>query len=230
MKPPSTPVPRLSIIVPVLDEATRIQGFLGALQPWRGLAEIIVVDGGSRDASMALASQLCDHCLLAERGRARQMNAGAELASGDTLMFLHADTELLISPADMAAALDGKPAWGYFGARLSGKAVAFRVIERMMSLRSRLTRIATGDQALFVSRRLWEQCGGFADIPLMEDVEMCKRLRRLAEPTLPPRPVRTSSRRWEEKGILRTVLLMWSLRLRYWLGASPEALARAYRG
>jgi rSAM/selenodomain-associated transferase 2 len=222
--------PQLSIVVPVLDEAPRIEGFLVALQSWRGLAEIIVVDGGSGDGSAAIAEPLCDAVLVADAGRARQMNAGAERARGDYLMFLHSDTTLTVSPPAMAGYLARGPAWGFFTARLSGDALAFRIIERMMNLRSRLTRVATGDQCLFLSRALWDSVGGFADIPLMEDVELSKRLRRKADPLLPAEPVTTSSRRWEERGIGRTMVLMWWLRLRFWLGAEPRRLAQLYRG
>jgi rSAM/selenodomain-associated transferase 2 len=230
LKPDCESTPRLSIIVPVLNEAELLPAFLLHLQGWREIAEIIVVDGGSRDGSIDVARSLCDVALSTAAGRARQMNAGAACSRGEYLMFVHCDTFHSVAPEALAAHLDARPAWGFFPLRLSGEAVAFRVIERAINLRSRLTRVATGDQSLFVSRSLWERSGGYADIPLMEDVEFCKRLRKLASSAVLPVPVVTSSRRWETRGILRTVLLMWYLRLRFWLGADPADLAASYRG
>ena len=230
MSSAGTAIPRLSIVVPVLNEAAGIETCLEALQDWRGSAEIIVVDGGSEDETAALAAAGSDQLITSGAGRARQMNAGAGASRGEYLVFLHCDTRLGIEPGAMLRVLDRAPAWGFFRVRLSGGAAVFRVIEQAMSLRSQLTMVATGDQCLFVSRSLWEACGGFAEIPLMEDVELCKRLRRSAPPTVVSPPVVTSSRRWEQRGVARTVLLMWQLRLRYWLGADPQQLARLYRG
>ena len=220
----------LSIIVPVLDEGATLPGFLARLARWSNIAEIIVVDGGSSDRSRELARPLCDRLVASERGRARQMNAGAAAASGEFLLFLHCDTELQIAPEAFSELLQADPGWGFFPVRLDGRALAFRVIERAISLRSRLTRVATGDQAIFVSSRVWMACGGYRDIPLMEDVELSKRLRRISRPMVCRDPVVTSSRRWEKHGIVRTVGLMWYLRLRFWMGEDPAELGKAYHG
>jgi rSAM/selenodomain-associated transferase 2 len=224
-------VTRLSIVVPVLDEAAGIAATLQALAPLRARGhELIVVDGGSRDATAALAAPLASRVLQAPRGRARQMNAGAAVASGDVLLFLHADTFL---PADADAvvllALDGSRCWGRFDVRISGRSAWFGPIAALMNLRSRLTGIATGDQAIFVTRAQFQALGGFADQPLMEDIELSRRLRALVPPACLRERVLTSGRRWEAYGVWRTILLMWRLRWRYWRGESPESLAKAYR-
>ena len=218
-------------MVPVLDEADGIGAALEALRPFRERGhEVIVSDGGSSDGTRERAARGADRVLAAPRGRARQMNAGAEAATGDVFVFLHADTNLP-GEADRAVfeALGRKSGWGSFPVRLSGAHPAFRVIERMISLRSRLSGIATGDQAIFVARDLFRAIGGFADLALLEDVELCCRLRRIARPVRPRAPVVTSSRRWEAGGIVRTTALMWWIRGAYALGASPDRLARHYR-
>ena len=222
---------RLSIVMPVLDEADGIGAALEALRPLReGGHEVIVSDGGSTDGTRERAARGADRVLAAPRGRARQMNAGAEAATGDVFVFLHADTKL---PGEAGRvvfeALGRKSGWGSFPVRLSGSHPAFRVIERMISLRSRLSGIATGDQAIFVARDLFRTVGGFADLALLEDVELCRRLRRIARPVRPRVAVVTSSRRWEAGGIARTTVLMWWIRGAYALGVSPERLARHYR-
>jgi rSAM/selenodomain-associated transferase 2 len=224
-------VTRLSIVVPVLDEAAGIAATLQALAPLRERGhELIVVDGGSRDATAALAAPLASRVLQAPRGRARQMNAGAAVASGDVLLFLHADTCL---PADADAAVvravDGGRRWGRFDVRISGRSAWFGPIAALMNLRSRLTGIATGDQAIFVTRAQFQALGGFADQPLMEDIELSRRLRAMGPPVCLRERVLTSGRRWETNGVWRTILLMWRLRWRYWRGESPESLAKAYR-
>ena len=222
---------RLSIVVPALDEAAVIRAALEALRPLRERGhEVIVSDGGSTDGTRERAAGDADRVLAAPRGRARQMNAGAEVAIGDVFVFLHADTKLP-PEADRAVfeALGDRPGWGSFPVRLSGVHPAFRVIERMISLRSRLTGIATGDQAIFVARDLFRAVGGFTDLALLEDVELCRRLRRILPPVRPRAPVVTSSRRWEAGGIARTTALMWWIRGAYALGVSPERLARHYR-
>ena len=229
MSGPRASVPALSIIVPVLNEGALLASSLHPLQRWRSVAELIVVDGGSRDDSAAIAAPLCDRVLATAAGRARQMNAGGAVARGEYLLFLHCDTRLGIPPDAMLLRLEEGPAWGFFAVRLSGSSPALRVIERAMTLRSRLTGVATGDQGLFVSREIWDASGGFDDMPLMEDVAFSKRLRRLTPPLFIEAPVTTSSRRWERHGIVRTVLLMWYLRLRYWWGADPARLAAIYR-
>ena len=217
--------------MPSLNEAEGIGAALEALHPLRERGhEVIVADGGSTDGTARLAAPGADRVLAAARGRARQMNAGAEVASGRVIVFLHADTTL---PPEvdrvLFEALGPRPGWGSFAVRLSGPHPAFRVIERMISVRSRLSGIATGDQAIFVARDLFLATGGFADIPLLEDVELCRRLRRIARPVRPRPPVVTSSRRWEAGGIARTTALMWWIRGAYALGVEPARLARHYR-
>ncbi len=224
-------MPTLSVIVPVLDEAARITATLQALALWRAAGhEVIVVDGGSHDATATLAAPLATAVLHSPRGRARQMNAGAHAAQGDLLLFLHADTTLPAG-ADAAmqrAVLDGAR-WGRFDVAISGRSRWLPVVATLMNLRSRLTGIATGDQALFVQALLFKQLGGYADLPLMEDIELCKRLRATAPPACLRLKATTSGRRWDQRGAWRTIVLMWRLRWRYWRGESPEALARAYR-
>jgi rSAM/selenodomain-associated transferase 2 len=220
----------LSIIVPVFNEALSIVGFLQQLGPWREVAEIILVDGGSSDETVELARTLCDKVLISEPGRARQMNLGAAHSTADYLLFLHCDTQLLCSPRSFYERLVTAPAWGFSRVRLSGADYRLRIIEWAMNRRSAITRVATGDQAIFLARSLWLECGGYAEIPLMEDVELCKRLRRIADPAIVRPGVITSSRRWEHYGVCSTVFNMWSLRLAYWLGVSPQRLARRYHG
>lgn len=220
---------RLSVILPVLNEADALPATLEALQPLRTCGhEAVVVDGGSHDGTPALARRQADRVLVSERGRARQMNAGAAAARGDIFLFLHADTRL---PADAARlVVQGLrcAGWGRFDVRLSGRHPALRVIERMMNWRSRLSGIATGDQAMFVRRDWFEAVAGFPDVPLMEDIGLSRRLKRLGPPLCLDARVIASSRRWEAGGIVRTVLLMWWLRLAYFVGADPARLARRY--
>ena len=222
---------RLSIIIPALDEAAGIRATLEALQSLRAAGcEVIVADGGSGDATRAIAAPLCDQVIVAPRGRAAQMNAGARLARGDTLLFLHADTLLPDGAANsIRDALGGTRRWGRFDVRLTGSHPLLPVIARMMNLRSRLSGIATGDQTLFMTRAAFDQVGGFPAIPLMEDVAICKRLKRVSPPACLRLKVTTSARRWESRGVMRTMALMWRLRFEYFLGRSPEELARRYR-
>lgn len=223
---------RISIIVPVLNEATGLAAFLAPLQVWRAAGhEVILVDGGSTDATCALAAAQVDRVLEAPAGRALQMNAGAAASHGDLLLFLHADTRLPTEAPALLASLCSADwcGWGRFDVRLSGAAPALRVVEYLMNLRSRLSGIATGDQAMFVARTLFDACGGFAPLPLMEDVELSGRLRRRVPPTCLRARVITSSRRWEQDGILRTIVRMWWLRWRYFRGADPALLAADYR-
>ena len=223
---------RLSVIIPVLNEAAQIDACLSALRPLREAGhEIILADGGSSDAGPERARGRVDRLVHAPPGRARQMNAGAARATGDVLLFLHVDTRLPAG-ADEAIrrALEAGRVWGRFDVRLSGAAWPLRMVETLMNLRSRLSGMATGDQALFVLREAFEHLGGFADIPLMEDLELSKRLKRVTAPACLRARVVTSSRRWEEKGIARTILLMWSLRLAWFLGVSPRRLHRIYYG
>lgn len=223
---------RLSIIIPVLDEAVGIEARLAALTGLRRAGcEVIVADGGSSDDTCARAEPLCDRLLHSERGRAVQMNAGAAHARAGLLLFLHADTALPSGALDaVVAATRGKPlAWGRFDVALDSPRRTLRLVAAMMNLRSRLTGIATGDQALFVTRAAFDAAGGFAPIALMEDVDISRRLKKLARPHCLRLRVSTSARRWESRGIWKTIFLMWRLRLAYFLGASPEALARRYR-
>ena len=219
----------LSIIVPVWNEAARIEAALAALDDARGAnVEVIVVDGGSSDRTVALASR-ADRVLTSPRGRAPQMNAGAETARGDTLLFLHVDSAL--PPHAVTRVLDATAAraWGRFDVAIDGRAFLLRFVATMMNARSRWSGIATGDQAIFVRRAVFEQVGGFPAQALMEDIELSKRLRAVERPVCLRERVVTSGRRWERDGVLRTIALMWTLRLRYWLGASPDDLAKAYR-
>jgi rSAM/selenodomain-associated transferase 2 len=226
----------LSIILPVLNEQTGIAAMLKNLSGLRARgAEVIVVDGGSRDRTVALAQPLCDRLIAAPRGRAAQMNAGAGVARGDVLLFLHADTVL---PADAdRLVLEGLAAsgrssssriWGRFDVRIEGHHPLFPLIAATMNLRSRLTGIATGDQAMFVDKSAFAAIGGFPDIALMEDIVLSRRLKRLGRPLCLRARALTSGRRWEKHGVVRTILTMWRLRLAFFLGAQPDKLAASY--
>lgn len=223
--------PTLSIIVPVLNEAASIGNTLRALAPLRERgAELIVVDGGSHDDTPRLAREHACAVLTAPRGRARQMNAGAKQAQGPVLLFLHADTQLPMQADRLVLnAIDSGADWGRFDVRITGRAWMLRVVAALMNARSRWSGIATGDQAMFVRREVFERMGGFADQPLMEDIELSKRLRELSHPACLRAKVTTSGRRWETRGVWRTIWLMWQLRWRYWRGEDPEQLAEAYR-
>ena len=229
---------RLSVVMPVLDEAAGIANALAALAPLRAAGhEVIVADGGSTDGTPALAAAGADRVIAAPRGRARQMNAGAAAARGEVLLFLHADTRLPPGADRLVRqALAGGAHWGRFDVRIvgdgGGDSTMFPVIAALMNLRSRLSGIATGDQAIFVRRPLFKQLGGYVEQPLMEDVELCRRLKALpgaGAPACLRERVATSGRRWLSHGVWRTIVLMWRLRWRYWRGASPEQLARLYR-
>jgi len=222
---------KLSIIIPVLNEGEAIAAALDALAVLRALgAEVIVVDGGSRDATIQRARPRADRVILAPRGRALQMNAGAEKAAGDVLLFLHADTNL--PPDADHVVLSGLErsghAWGRFDVKIEGRSPVLRVIAWLMNIRSRLTGIATGDQAIFVRRAAFQAAGGFPAIPLMEDIALCKRLKRVSRPLCLRERVTSSGRRWETHGVFHTMLLMWRLRLAYFFGADPKKLAQRY--
>lgn len=219
-----------SFVIPVLNEEHHVAALLRELRQRYPQGELIVVDGGSRDSTVPLALPLCDQLLLSEPGRARQMNLGGALASGDYIVFLHADTRPGMSQQALDAYLAQRPLWGFCRVRLTGAHPCFRVIEWCMNQRSRITSVATGDQMLFVQRALFTETGGFDAIPLMEDVAWCKRLRRLAKPLIVQEPAVTSSRRWEEGGVMVTVVRMWALRLAYFLGVAPGVLWRRYYG
>lgn len=221
----------LSIVIPVLEEASGIAAFLQALAPLRGRGvEVIVVDGGSRDATRDLASRGADYVITSRAGRAVQMNAGARVASASVLLFLHADTRLP-SGADQIVLrgleVSGR-AWGRFDVTIDGRHPLLAVISHMINMRSRVTGIATGDQGIFVTRGAFDAVAGYPEIPLMEDVALSSRLKRISRPLCLAERLVTSGRRWEKHGVIRTVLLMWRLRLSYFFGADPAALARTY--
>ncbi len=225
---------KLSIVMPVLDEAAGIEAALKALAAYRRQGvEVVVVDGGSRDGTAELARPLADRVISAQRGRAAQMNAGAAAAAGDVLLFLHADTclpenadRLVLDGLARSGRADGR-SWGRFDVRFdSGGLLAMIAI--MMNTRSRLTGIATGDQTIFVTRSAFETAGGFPAIALMEDVALSARLKRMSRPLCLRARVTASARRWRKHGALRTMLLMWRLRLYFFLGADPARLARQY--
>ena len=221
---------RLSFIIPVLEEQDGVPSVLRLLREQFPAAELIVVDGGSRDGTVARAMPLCDQLLIGERGRALQMNLGGRVATGDYLCFLHADSTPGCDENQLLRYLEADAPWGFCRVRLSGSRWLFRVIEWFMNHRSRLSQVATGDQMLFVNRELFRDTGGFDAITLMEDVAYCKRLRRHGRPLIVPDPVTTSSRRWEEQGVITTVVRMWLLRLAYFLGVSPDRLRQYYAG
>ncbi len=234
--PPASLPLTVTVILPVLNEAAHLDDSLSELIEIQHFDEIIVVDGGSTDASMELVCKLMSsdvepvpHLIQSPRGRAVQMQAGAQAASSDILLFLHADSTLPPGAAeDIRDAIDRGRVWGRFDVRLSGRHFLYRAIERLMNWRSRLTGIATGDQGLFVRRDVYRVLGGFASLPLMEDIEFCTRLKSVGRPVCLPGPLIASSRHWEKNGIVRTIFLMWTLRLLYWLGVSPVRLARWY--
>lgn len=222
--------PALCIVVPVLDEAATLAPRLRALQPLRRRGvRLVVVDGGSRDDTLAIAQAHADLAFLAPRGRAAQMNAGAAACPADVLLFLHADTELPAG-ADLLVrrATLGVHAWGRFDVRIDSPRLALRLVAGMMNLRSRCTDIATGDQALFVRHELFQRIGGFPDLPLMEDIAISRELKRQGPPACLRERVSTSARRWERQGVWRTIALMWRLRAAYYFGADPRQLAIRY--
>ena len=224
---------KLSIIIPTLNEAAGIGDVLKQLQPMRARGvEVIVVDAGSRDATCDIASRWADRVLLAERGRAKQLNAGAAIADGDALLFLHADSVL---PEDGDAWIekglnDACFQWGRFDVNIAGAHAMLPVIAWFMNYRSRLTGIATGDQGIFVTRAAFVALGGFPDQPLMEDIAFCSRALDISPPYRVSACILTSGRRWEQNGVWRTIFLMWRLRFKYFMGAEPLKLHQAYYG
>ncbi|MGM0563700.1 MAG: TIGR04283 family arsenosugar biosynthesis glycosyltransferase [Pseudomonadota bacterium] len=225
---PDAPAPGLSFIVPVLNDREALSRAIEDLTPWSQRHEVILVDGGSSDGSLELAQASPFICITTSPGRAVQMNSGAAIATGDTLVFLHCDTRLPANaPKDITHSLSKSP-WGHFDIHFTPNPPLQTLIAWSMNRRARITRIATGDQTLFFRRSFFSRLGGFASIPLMEDVEICRRARLLSRPVVIATPATTSSRRWLDKGTLRTVLHMWSLRLRYWLGEHPDSLHQSY--
>jgi rSAM/selenodomain-associated transferase 2 len=222
---------RLSIVIPALNEADNIQALLRDLAYARERgAELIVVDGGSTDATIALATGHTDQILTSARGRALQLNSGAAAAGGDTLLFLHADCRV---PTDLdlvlSAALGGKTeAWGRFDVRIESRRRILALVATLMNWRSRWSGIATGDQGIFVTRELFTRIGGFPVQPLMEDIAISRRLKRITAPHCLRCRITTSGRRWERRGVARTILLMWRMRLAYFFGADPGELAPRY--
>jgi rSAM/selenodomain-associated transferase 2 len=222
---------KISIIIPALNEASNIEETLAPLQPLRSAGhEVILSDGGSSDRTTAIAKPLVDKIISSQPGRAVQMNRGAEQAAGDILWFLHADT---IPPPNAGSIIidclaSRSKVWGRFDVSLSGRSPIFRLIEFMMNQRSCITGIATGDQGIFMLRYAFDQVDGFTDIPLMEDIAMSTRLKGIKPPACIEQKLIVSSRKWEENGIIKTVLLMWWLRLAYFFGASPGYLAKQY--
>ena len=221
---------KISIIIPVLNEAAGIQTFLQTLQPLRKLGhELILVDGGSTDNTCQLAHSLVDKLLHSEHGRAKQQIVGAENASGYIFLFLHADTQLPeLAEYRILKALANGRYWGFFNIKLSGSNWLLRIIGKMMSWRSRLTGISTGDQGIFVKKSIYNKVEGIPDIPLMEDIAFSKRLLKVHKPVCLKERVITSSRRWEKNGIIKTVVFMWILRLSYFFRVKPEILHKIY--
>src|SRR5712671_4772120 len=217
---------KLSVVIPTLNEAGEIEACLRSLAPLRGRGhELIVVDGGSDDGTPALARALCDRVVAAPRGRASQMNAGARGAGGDALVFLHADTRMPPAADELIVQSLKTHVWGRFDVEIESRRASLKVVACAMNLRSRLTGIATGDQAIFVRR---DAFAGFPEIALMEDIAFSKTMKRRGAPACLRARVATSGRRWEHRGVLRTIVLMWRLRLMYFFGVHPEALARIY--
>ncbi len=220
----------ISIIIPTLNEEASIEGFLQQLQLYRQQGhEVIIVDGGSHDKTIFISSALADKVIVSESGRARQMNLGAKHAEHDVLWFLHADSIIHKNSIYLIQNALMNTDWGRFNVRLSGTHFLFRIIEKMMNIRSRIFAIATGDQGIFVKKTVFDSVGGYSNIPLMEDITLSKHLKKISRPMCVNSSLITSSRRWEEKGIISTVLLMWRLRFLYWLGVSADRLALQYK-
>jgi rSAM/selenodomain-associated transferase 2 len=220
--------PQLSIIIPVLNEADCLDQNLArlfALPAVHNHCEVIVSDGGSGDQSLEIAQGYPCQIVHSDAGRATQLNTARRIAGGRILLFLHADSSL---PPDFSRVLDSRAAWGFYRLRLADRGFAFRVIEKAINLRTRTSRIAGGDQGLFFESLFFDSIGGFPEIPLMEDIAICKLARRRARPAIIETEITTSGRRWREYGIVKTVLLMWSLRFAFWLGADPGRLHKFY--
>ena len=222
---------KISIIIPVLNEASTLEATLMALQPLRQRGhEVLVVDGGSRDSSVSIARKYADRVLMSGPGRALQMNTGADSSEHPLLLFVHADTQLPAHADELihAALSPQSSIWGRFDIRFSSGRKVFRLLERGINLRTALSGISTGDQAIFVTRRYFERVGYFDGLPVLEDVALSKKLLRFGWPQRIKTPVLTSSRGWETRGVVRTILLMWRIRAAYFLGVHPDVLVRRY--
>lgn len=220
----------VSIIIPALNEEDSIKELLLQLQPYRKQGhEVIVADGGSDDNTISISSALADKVIQSPPGRALQMNMGAENSDNEILWFLHADTLVPENAIEEIQQALNKNDWGRFNIKLSGSHILFRLIETMMNVRSCAFAIATGDQGIFVKRKIFKRVNEYSNIPLMEDVELSKKLKKVSKPVCLKETLITSSRRWEKNGISSTILLMWKLRFLYWLGVSPEYLAKQYK-
>ncbi|MGK0296814.1 MAG: rSAM/selenodomain-associated transferase 2 [Gammaproteobacteria bacterium] len=220
----------ISIIVPTLNEEAHIENTVSNLQYLREKGhEIILVDGGSKDSTHEIAEKLVDKIFISNPGRAKQMNLGALNATGDVLLFLHADT---ILPENVDSIIidiiDNDLVWGCFTLHLSGGRFIYRVLEYFINLRSKYSGIATGDQGIFITKKLFKLVKGYPDFPLMEDIAISQLLKPISKPVYLSNHLVSSSRRWEEKGVFKTIILMWKLRLQYWLGVAPDKLAKMY--
>lgn len=222
---------QLSVIIPALNEAGCIRELCTALQPLRRHGhEVILVDGGSDDQTLALGKPLVDIVLSSARGRALQMRAGAAAANGMILWFLHADIGVPDNPDQLIleALENGRKDWGRFDVSLSDRHIVLRTVAYLMNLRSCISAIATGDQGIFVRRSLYEQIGGIPALPLMEDIALSRALKKHGRPACIRQRLVTSARRWQKHGITRTILTMWVLRFAYFIGISPLHLAKYY--
>lgn len=221
---------KLSVVVPVLNEEVNLSRLSSCLRSVVEQGhEVIIVDGGSTDNTLTIAYEITDTVIISKKGRALQMNSGASIASGEVILFLHADTFLPENVAEIISeACVDESFWGRFDVRLSNNKYVYRLIECMMNLRSSLTSIVTGDQAIFIEKNLFDRIGGFPEIALMEDIEISRRLKKISRPVRLRTRVITSSRRWERDGVFATVFLMWKLRLYYFFGVSPEKLHQMY--
>ena len=220
----------ISIIIPVLNEEQSVKALLQQLQIYRQQGhEIIVVDGGSDDETVSISKRLADKVIMSESDRARQMNKGVAESTNEVLWFLHADTSITENVIETIQESLIKNDWGRFNIKLSGSHFLFRIIEKMINIRSCVSSIATGDQGIFVKRKTFESVGGYSDGPLMEDVALSEKLKNISRPACLKEMLTTSSRRWEKNGIIKTILLMWRLRFLYWFGVSPDELAKLYR-
>ena len=232
---------KLAVIVPSFNEAKHIKRTLQTLAPWRAQgAVVIVVDGGSSDQTKLQCAGLIDGLVDANKGRAIQMNSGAQAAASqfgcNAFVFVHADTwvpdnglTLIMQSINHPSQTNTAVIWGRFDVQIIGKSKWLHVIAWFMNIRSRMTSIATGDQAIFMNQTAFDRVGGFPNLPLMEDIQMSENLTRHSKPLCLRMKVSTSGRRWEERGIVKTVVLMWCLRFRYWMGDSADILAKKYR-